>query len=100
MALFSSDVSDAVKRLAAKTYATQEERDELLGRIDSAEGVRARDIVWMMFRPDRALRDTAMRILARIRDVETLDLFLGESKGQPDQALRAAAAGLFTLGLQ
>ena len=27
MALFTSDVSDALKRLAAKSYATQEERD-------------------------------------------------------------------------
>ena len=99
MALFSSDVSDAVKRLAAKSYATQEERDQLLGRIESAEGVRARDVVWMLFRPDRALRDTATRVLARIRDGETLDVFIGESKGKPEQALRAAAAGLFTLPL-
>ena len=100
MALFSSDVSDAVKRLAAKTYATQEERDELLGRVESAEGVRGRDVVWMMFRPDRALREAAVRVLTRLRDPETLDLFIIESKGKPEQALRAAAAGLFTLGLQ
>src|ERR1700686_2034313 len=100
MAFFSSDVSDAVKRLAAKSYGTQEERDDLLGRVESAEGVRARDIVWMLFRPDRALRDTAVRVLTRIRDGETIDIFLGESKGKPEQALRAAAAGLFTLGLQ
>jgi twitching motility protein PilT len=100
MALFSSDVSDALKRLAAKSYATQEERDDLLGRVESAEGVRARDIVWMLFRPDRALRDAAARVLARIRDAETLDAFINESKGKPEQALRAAAAALFALGLQ
>ncbi|MGH9422734.1 MAG: hypothetical protein ACRD3J_22365, partial [Thermoanaerobaculia bacterium] len=99
MALFSSEVSDAVKRLAAKTYATQEERDQLLGRIESADGVRARDIVWMLFRPDRALRDSGARVLARVREPETLDVFLGESKGKPEQALRAAAAVLFALGL-
>src|SRR5216684_1260554 len=99
MALFSSDVSDAVKRLAAKTYATQEERDDLLGRVESAEGVRARDVVWMLFRPDRALRDAAVRVLTRLRDPETLDVFLGEWKCKPEQALRASAAGLFTLGL-
>src|SRR5207302_9789314 len=98
MALFTSDVSDALKRLGAKSYATQEERDELLGRVDSAD-VRARDVVWMMFRPDRALRDTAARVLARIRDAETLDAFLGEMRGKPEQAVRAAAAGLFALGL-
>jgi twitching motility protein PilT len=98
MALFTSDVSDALKRLAAKSYATQEERDELLGRVESA-GVRARDVVWMMFRPDRALRESAARVLARIGDAETLDVFLMETKGKPEQAVRAAAAGLFALGL-
>jgi pilus retraction protein PilT len=100
MALFSSEVGDAVKRLAAKTYATPEERDELLGRVESAEGVRARDVVWMLFRPDRALRDAATRVLKRIRDAETLDLFIGESKGKPEQALKAAAVALFSIGLQ
>src|SRR4051812_25070140 len=98
MALFTSDVSDALKRLAAKSYATQEERDELLGRIESAD-VRAREVVWMMFRPDRALRDAASRVLMRIRDAETIDVFIGEVRGKPEQALRAAATGLFALGL-
>ena len=83
MALFTSDVSDALKRLGAKSYATQDERDELLGRVETAD-VRPRDIVWMMFRPDRALRDTAARVLARIRDAETLDAFLGEMRGKPE----------------
>ncbi|MBV8543317.1 MAG: hypothetical protein JO088_01120, partial [Acidobacteria bacterium] len=99
MALFSNEVSDAVKRLAAKSYATPEERDELLSRVESADGVRARDVVWMLFRPDRALRDSAARVLPRIRDAETLDVFLAESKGKPEQALRAAAATLFAMGL-
>jgi twitching motility protein PilT len=98
MALFTSDVSDALKRLGAKSYSTQDERDELLGRVESAD-VRARDVVWMMFRPDRALRDTAGRVLARIRDAETLDAFLAEMRGKPEQALRAAASGLFALGV-
>ncbi len=100
MALFSNEVADAVKRLAAKTYGTQEERDDLLGRVEGAEGVRARDVVWMLFRPDRALRESAVRVLTRIRDAETLDVFIGESKGKPEQAMRAAAAALFALGLQ
>jgi len=98
MALFTSDVSDALKRLAAKSYTTQEERDDLLGRVESAD-VRARDVVWMMFRPDRALRDAAARVLMRIRDAETLDAFLGELRGKPEQALRAAATALFALGI-
>jgi twitching motility protein PilT len=99
MALFSSDVSEALKSLAAKTYATQEDRDALLARVEAADAVRSRDIVWMLFRPDRALRETATRVLTRLRDAETLDHFLVESKGKPDQALRAAAVSLFSLGL-
>jgi twitching motility protein PilT len=99
MALFSSEVSEAVKRLGNKSYATQEERDELLARIEGAEGVRPRDVVWMLFRPDRALRDSATKVLTRLRDPETLDNFLAESKGKPEQAMRAAAGSLFTLGL-
>jgi twitching motility protein PilT len=99
MALFSSDVSEALKSLAAKTYASQEDRDALLARVEGADGVRARDIVWMMFRPDRALRDAATRVLMRVRDPETLDQFLGETKGKPEQAVRAASVSLFSLGL-
>ncbi|MEA2163048.1 MAG: twitching motility protein PilT [Thermoanaerobaculia bacterium] len=99
MALFSSDVSEALKSLAAKTYASQEERDALLARVEAADDVRARDVVWMMFRPDRALREAATRLLGRNRDPETLDHFLNESKGKPDQALRAASVSLFSLGL-
>ncbi|MEA2238462.1 MAG: twitching motility protein PilT [Thermoanaerobaculia bacterium] len=99
MALFSSDVNEALKTLAAKTYATLEDRDALLARVEAADAVRARDIVWMLFRPDRALRDSATRVLGRLRDAETLDHFLGESKGKPDQALRAAAVSLFSLTL-
>ena len=99
MALFSSDLSDAVKRLAAKTYTTPEERDELLGKMEAAQDIKPRDVVWMLFRPDRAIRETGTRILTRLRDPETLDLFLGESKGKPEQAMRAASTVLFSLGL-
>ena len=95
MALFSSDLSDAVKRLAAKTYTTPEERDELLGKMESAQDIKPRDVVWMLFRPDRAIRETGTRILTRLRDPETLDLFLGESKGKREQALGAASTVLF-----
>jgi hypothetical protein len=70
MALFSSDLKDTVKRLANKEFATTEERDELLVRLASADGLRARDVVWMLFRPDRALRDAGAKILPRLADAE------------------------------
>jgi hypothetical protein len=99
MALFQSDLAETIKKLANKTFATPEERDELLGRVEGAEGLRARDVAWMLFRPDRALRDSGARMLGKLRDPETVDAFLAESRNKPEQAMRAAAAALFALPL-
>ncbi|HET7435740.1 MAG TPA: PilT/PilU family type 4a pilus ATPase [Thermoanaerobaculia bacterium] len=99
MALFQSDLKETIKKLANKAYASQDERDELLGRVAGAEGVQARDVVWMLFRPDRAFRDTATTILQRLRSPETVDHFLTEAKGKPEVAMRAASSVLFALGI-
>src|SRR5438445_2781848 len=97
MAIFQSEIAETLKKLANKTFATQEERDELLARVEAADGLRARDVAWMLFRPDRAMRDSGARTLGRIRDDETVDAFLAETRNKPDQAMRAAAAALFAL---
>src|SRR5207253_1365048 len=86
MALFQSDNKDVLKKLERKEFASTEERDELLRRLESAESTRPRDVIWMVFRPDRAFRDSAIRILQRLRDPETIDVFVTESKGKPDAA--------------
>jgi twitching motility protein PilT len=99
MALFSSELKETVKRLANKEFATTEERDELLVRLATAEGLRARDVVWLLFRPDRALRDAGAKILPRVHDAETLDIFLAEAKAKPEAAMRAATTAFFALGL-
>ena len=99
MALFQSPTRDLVKRLANKEFASLEERDELLARLNVAADVRAQDVVWTLFRPDRALRDTGAKILQRLRDPETLSVFVAEAKGKPDAAFRAATSVLFALGL-
>src|SRR5437879_4545818 len=99
MALFQSDLRDTVKRLANKEFASAEERDELLAKLAAADGVRARDVMWLLFRPDRALRDTGANLLKKLRDPETLDIFLVETKGKPEAAMRAAAGILFSLGV-
>ena len=99
MALFQSDVKETVRRLSAKDFASPEERDELLERLASSEGVRARDVLWMLFRPDRALRDAAVNLLTRLGDPETLDGFVAEARGKPEPAIRAAAASLSALGI-
>ena len=57
MALFQSDLKDAIKKLSNKEFGSIEERDQLLAQVTSADNLKARDVIWMMFRPDRAIRD-------------------------------------------
>lgn len=97
--LFSSDVKDLLKKLVNKEYSSTEERDELLKQLVTIQGVKPRDVVWMLFRPDRALRDAAVKVMQKLRDPETVDLFVAECKGKPEAATRAASAVLFTLGI-
>ena len=100
MALFQSgDLKDTLKKLANREFSTPEERDEMLARVAGAENVRARDVAWMLFRPDRSLRDTAAKILMKVRDPETFDVFLGETKGKPEAAMRAAVSVFFSLNI-
>ena len=100
MALFQGgDLKDAIRKLANREFSSPEERDEMLARVTSAEGVRARDVTWMLFRPDRSLRDTAAKILLKVRDPETFDVFLGETEGKPEAAMRAAVTVFFTLNI-
>ena len=94
MALFTSETKDALKKLAAKQYESTEDRDALLAKVAAADGLTARDIIWMLFRPDRALRDWGAAWLRRQNAPDLLDAFLVESKGKPDQAFRAAAASI------
>ncbi|MHB0972001.1 MAG: PilT/PilU family type 4a pilus ATPase [Thermoanaerobaculia bacterium] len=100
MAIFSSDLKGILKRLSNKEFSTSEERDELLARLNAVKDVRARDVTWMLFRPDRAIRDTGISILKKIKEPETVDLFIAECKGKPEAAVRAASGLLFSLGIQ
>ena len=97
--MFQSDSKDILRRLNAKEFNTTEERDELLQRLERTEGIRARDVIFMLFRPDRAFRDSGVRVLQRLREPETIDLFLAESKSKGEAAVRGAAALLFSLGI-
>lgn len=99
MALFSSEAKENLKRLANKEFGTAEERDELLARLAAAEDLRARDVTWMLFRPDRAFREAGAKLLQRLRDPETMAVFVAETKAKPDAAFRAAVAILFQLNL-
>ncbi len=99
MAMFQSDARIVLKRLADKAYATSQERDQLLAQLAAAEGLKPRDLAWMLFRPDRAYRDAVVPALKRLADPETADVVIAECKGKPEAALRAAATVLFGLGL-
>ena len=99
MALSASDVRLVLKRLADKTFQTSQERDQLLAQLATAEGLRAKDLTWMLFRPDRAYRDGALPVLKRLGDPETVDVVIAECKGKPEAAVRAAAGTLFALGV-
>jgi twitching motility protein PilT len=99
MALFSSDAKESLKRLANKDFGSAEIRDELLATLDGAEGLRARDVTWMLFRPDRAFRDAGAKVLQRLRDPDSLIVFLNETKSKPEAAIRAAVSVLFAIGL-
>ena len=99
MALFSSQSKDVLKRLANKEFSSVEERDQLLAQLATAQDLRARDVIWMLFRPDRAFREEGVKIVQRLRDPETLTIFVAESKGTPDAAFRAAVALLFSMNV-
>ena len=99
MALFQSDLRDAIKRLGNKEFSSIEERDQLLAQVAAADGLKARDVIWMLFRPDRALRDAGAAMLQRLRDPETVDAFLSESRGKPEAAMRGAIIAFSALGL-
>ena len=99
MAIFSNDLKDILKKRANKEFGSSEERDDLLTRLAAQPNVKRRAVTWMLFRPDRAIRDSGIRILQKIKDPETVDLFLGECKTKPEAAVRAASGLLFALGI-
>ncbi len=99
MALSAADLKLVLKRLVDKSFQTSQERDQLLAQLATADGLKAKDLAWMLYRPDRAYRDAVLPILKRVADPETADAVIGESRGKPEAAVRAAAAALFSLGL-
>lgn len=99
MALSTQDTRLVLKRLADKAFQTSQERDQLLAQLASAEGLRAKDLAWMLFRPDRAYRDAVLPVLKRLADPESPDAVIAESRGKPEAAVRAAAASLFALSI-
>jgi twitching motility protein PilT len=99
MAIFQSDAKVLLKRLAEKAFDSSQERDQLLAQLATAEGLKAKDLAWMLFRPDRAYRDAVLGVLKRLADPDTVDAVIAECKAKPEAAVRSAAAALFALGV-
>lgn len=94
-----TDVRDALRRLARGEVASSEERDRLLEEVAGAAELRPKDVVWMLFRPDRAVRDAGVSLLARSRSPEVAELVLGACRGQPEAAVRAAMTALLAMNI-
>ena len=95
--LFHSSLQDNLGKLAKNEYASDEERDALLQAVFETQNIKPRDVVWMAYRPERHLRDGAVRLLRRLRTTDTINQFVVESKGKSETALRAATEILFGL---
>jgi len=95
--LFQSSLQDNLGKLARNEYASDEERDALLQAVFEAQNIKPRDVVWMAYLPERHLRDGAVRLLRRLRTIETINQFVVESKGKTESALRPATEILFGL---
>ena len=101
VALFSSSVQDALKRLNGGLASSSGERDELLQVVlDNSQGLKPSDVVWMLFRPDRSLRAAGVTLLGSMHDLGMVDVFLAECRGKPEAALRSASGVLFGLKIR
>ncbi len=87
-----------MRRLQKGAFSSSEERDGLLAVVLQARGLKAKDVVWMLFRPDRALRDAGTKLLRQVPGEELVEVFLAECSGKSEAALRAAAGVLLSLG--
>jgi twitching motility protein PilT len=97
MALFTSNLQDCLGKLGRNEYESDEERDALLQTVFESQNLKPRDVVWMAYRPERPLRDAAVRVLRRLRTTATVNQFVVETKGKNESALRAASEILFGL---
>jgi twitching motility protein PilT len=95
---FPSGTTDALKQLQKGSFSSSTERDELIEAVlAGGDSLRPKDVMWMLFRPDRAIRGAGGKLLGAHRDPNTIDAFLAASRGKPDAALKAAAGLVFSL---
>ena len=93
---FKSDTSECLKQLAKGGFST-DERDQMLEVLLQADNLKPRDVIWMAFRPDRALREACREVLKPHRNTATVDRFIAEARDKSEAPLRAGAAVLISL---
>jgi len=99
VAFENASAKEVLAKLSNKDFASSEERDALLARLGALPGLKAKDVIWMLFRPDRAIRDGGARVLQKLRDPETVDAFIVECRGKAEAAVRGGASLLFSSGV-
>ncbi len=98
LSIFQSNLRETLKVLARGSFSSTSERDEILkALVEGAEKLKASEVIWMLFKPDRAIRNAGAAILKQRASLETLDSFVEHARGKPEAALRAASSLLFTL---
>ena len=97
---FQSSATEALKQIHKGSFESSSQRDELIETVlAGGEEFRAKDVMWMLFRPDRAIRDAGVKLLQPHRTAQTFDVFIATSKGVPEAALRTAGGAFFSLGI-
>ncbi len=98
LSFFQSDLQEGLKRLARGDFSSSAERTEILeALVAGVDKLNASDVLWMIFRPDRAIRAAGAEIIKRRASAEILDDFLEYGGSQPEVAQKAAAGILFSL---
>jgi twitching motility protein PilT len=92
-----SEGRKALVALYRRAFESTEERDWLLQAVVEADDLPPKDLVWMLFRPDRAIREAGVTKLRGTPAEAVVPSFLGLCHQTPEAGLRGAALGLFSL---
>jgi len=91
---------NAIRSLRRSEYESSEERDWLLDVVAGSSNHEIRDIIWMLFKPERAIREAAVAFLRGSTDECLVDHFVAHCRRAADAAVRAATTCLFSIGPQ
>lgn len=88
----------AMRALRRGEYESSDERDLLLEVVVRAPSLEARDVVWLLLRPDRRLRETGASLIRACAPEAVVDEFVDACRKATDAAVRGATVSLFAAG--